>query len=83
MNAIKSIEQKSFIQDLEWNLKFEHKMTYENFKSQIWNLLCSLPVRHKIRLANQLNFEQGEKRTNIGNINYYIIKRLGVEFMEN
>ena len=61
------IYTKNFLHELERRAINCEKTTLEEFETGLWFFLCSLKWFELVRLANQLNFENNEKKTNIGN----------------
>lgn len=80
MNAIKSINTNTFITDLEKFLLTEEvgfKLSFENFTSQLWNLLCILKDNQFRKLSNQIGLKY--IKNNIGNVREKILELLGLQ----
>lgn len=82
MNAILSIENKTFIVDLESFLlsnKTAENTSFKEFCSMVWDLICLLNQKFKkqySKLCSQLGLKKIP--SNIGNIQYKILEKLGL-----
>lgn len=79
MNAKTSILKNNFISDLEnelLNNPVSKKITFEEFKNQIWTLLCLLDDYYFKKLSNQLGLKYIKR--NIGNVQFKILEELKI-----
>jgi len=79
MNTKQSINRKTFVIDVENQLLTEpiaERMTFNEFKGQLWDLFCFIGEDYLKKLHKELNLKY--HKNNIGNLQYAVIEKLNL-----